>query len=577
MKSYLAVLLGTFSVLLIAMWVIFLMFFGKMASGEYAIAKAHADFIAKCDLGDIDILGDSTANAAFIPSQIGPQVRNLSFGAGTPIELYYVAKSILKCPNRPKAVILAFVPSSFATNSFYPELGRTFFWERAIEYNVVSFSDSLEVLKYSRQFNDTLIAGPKSLFDIDYRVKAFLFCLKFPPYLLPEVQKSALPKLQALAAAQLRRIPGLGPKHVTAPGQKQAEQASLPGPLPTGPMMYNQTILDNGHHFYGTDSNGGDRLDHDAYRNDDHTAPLKDFYMRRTIAMLSANGIKVFLVEPPRDRSSAVHYTPALINGYQAYLAGLQSSTPYVHLISQGFPIWDPVLFGDNLHLNLRGSLNFSAGIREALVAAGLVDPGYSESLTPANLYAHASSDPNSWVMQASGTDEISQAADVVLPQLAFPPDAEAWLYSTKSQGANAAPAPSGVRAPPVKLVAKMNYAASILVKNVNADQASLQLVWPGGFEGKVSWSFERHQITYAGMATSLNSGVTICPGGWVELFLSGRSGPSTGSYSGPAVSLTDPQNASAYLYNLSLEPGLWPTNYCPLQPGEAKTVNIAG
>jgi hypothetical protein len=72
-----------------------------------------------------------------------------------------------------------------------------------------------------------------------------------------------------------------------------------------------------------------------------------------------------------------------------------------------------------------------------------------------------------------------------------------------------------------------------------------------------------------------VNSGVLFCPTGWVELFLSQKTGPAVGSPAIPTISLAASHTASAYLYNMTLERSMWPTNYCVLQPGEAKTIPL--
>jgi hypothetical protein len=546
MKRYLAALIIPFSVLLLFGWAVARFAYGAIESGEYQVAKAPLNIIGTCNLGDLDVLGDSTVSADLFPSRIGPGVRDLGFAALTPVESYFTVQSILKCPQRPESVAFSFAPSEFGFNPLYPASVKTFFWLRSFAYGVIDYQDAMDVLKYSKAFNDPLYTGASSLFDIDYRLKSFCYATRFPPYFLPRFRFY----LSLLVKGQVPRFEALNRE------------------------IYDQTITENGHHFYGMDPQGGAVLDHDADRTDDGISPMTDFYFRRAIEALTQNGIQVFLIEPPRNETSAAHYPPGLVDIYQNYLLDLQWASPDVHLIGNGLAVWKPELFGDESHLNVRGAMIYSDIMRRMLAVADPALVTYGDTqLTTRNLYGAGTPSAAFWSKPATENADRIAPGDTDLPKLNAASGNPAWLYQ--------ADPPEGttgwhnLQAPAVKLDTGSYFAASILIKNVNADQAALQVKWPDGTQGKIIWDFSQQQSRYAGTANKVNSGVLFCPTGWVELFLSQKTGPAVGSPAIPTISLAASHTASAYLYNMTLERSMWPTNYCVLQPGEAKTIPL--
>lgn len=538
MARYLATFTGMFVIVFVFAWVFLSLNFDHYLPAVDFINLAHNRIVEKCDLGNFDVLGNSEANADVMPSRIGPDMRVLGLTAGTPVETYYIAKRILKCPNHPHAVLLLFNPAALGSAPMFPAPEKTAFWEEAF---TVPWLNYAEIQKYSQQFNATIITGPPSLFGLDFRIKAILYRLNCPAYW------------------------GLYLQHIV---HLEMQPKVLKEFYYKNNLLYSQTMLDGGHHFYGfraeagaylPDGKGGFMLDHDAYRVDDKIDPFEDFYLRRTIHDLTTNGINVYYVDAPMNNFSVVHYPPDLIPIFQNYLAKLEAREPGFQVIGSGFPAWQPVLFGDRFHLNLRGSLIFSDYIRRALIAAGRSDVTYSDAdLKPANLYTNA--DGGNFftpIHELNDPGEISPASDIPPPPVAYPVNASALLVK------------QGVQAPSLDLAANGIYAAGIFIKNINAAQASLQVSWPGGFAGTVQWNYGSREITYSGNANQLDSGVAICPGGWIELFLSVNTGVAPGPYQGPKIFLSG-TNASAYLYDMTLEHGLWPANYCTAQSGEA-------
>jgi hypothetical protein len=546
MKLYLV----AFAAPILALFSIFWTLLGagvvKPADPDFWINKAHNSMIAECDLGDLDILGDSSSVADLLPSRIGPGVRDFGFDGGTPIEAYYISQAMLRCSHRPRVVLVSFVPTTLSANLPLPGHPGTFFWTEGVKFGVINMDDAQEVLVASRTFNNTLNVGARTLWDIDYRLKALLYLAKFPPYYASDIRSYALSHIAGNVAA------------IRAQSRDLLER----------------TLADEGHHFFGTQADGGTDLDSDANRSGNLVSPLADFYLRRMIKAFAASGIPVDFVEPPRNLTSAIHYDPGLVANYQAYLATLQRTEPNFHIIDQGFDIWDRTLFGDARHLNLRGASIFSDEVRNSINSAGQnVITFQAAYLQTKNLISVAGGSRPIWQIlgSRSGT-EVRPAVNIALPALAYP-TSMAWRYeapadATRNNGV-------GIQSPTLGLDAATSYAASVFLKEIVTDKASLNVHWPGGTDGSITWDFRQHETIYSGTANPRNSGVIICPGDWVELYLSANSGPESTLYPGPTVALSANHHASGYLYNATVERGLWPTNYCTLKLNEAKRIPL--
>ena len=419
------------------------------------------------------------------------------------------------------------------------------FWARAVEYHIIDRAGTMQVLQDSRKYERDF-AGPKSLFDFDYKIKAALYTAGFPPYFFPDLQTYAQDRLKrhSNSGADLRAV------------------------------VYRETILDAGHHFYGTDAQGGASLDLNASLPALSVSPLKDLYLQRTIANFRKRGTTVYLMEPAQNSISTSRDAPGLIKDFQKYLLGLASIGPGVVMLDSGFPSWDQVLFGDYEHLNLRGAQIYSEDTRRDLRAAGRRDLTYADNdLKPDNLFAANGLALTGWHETASTPEATLEATPTVaVPALQYPVSAPVFSYSVAAQSA----ARAGIAAPALSFQpeAEVVYVASIFVKNINAGQASLELP-AGGALSTIAWDFTQQKITYAGAARPDNSGVVICPGGWVVLYVNSLAGNNAGISDRPTIKLSGKGTFSAYFYNPSLEQGLWPANFCTRQPGEGTTVSL--
>jgi hypothetical protein len=125
------------------------------------------------------IVGDSSADAAFVPRYKEGEVFNMSLGGGTPIDAYYYLKTYLSHHSPPKKVIISFSALSFQSKeellshcllsgSFdYVEMVKAIFSDEKIELSDLYTSPGpLEPIKNSIMFNKIKILLNITLFKL---------------------------------------------------------------------------------------------------------------------------------------------------------------------------------------------------------------------------------------------------------------------------------------------------------------------------------------------------------------------------------------------------------------------------
>jgi hypothetical protein len=116
---------------------------------EYPSWRAKQLMLARCDLGDVIILGDSRAAVDIVPAQLPIRATNLAVGGGKAIEAYAALTRVLACPSSPKLVIVSFDASHFTR----PDL----FWERSVRFGFLSAADVEALRNASLRIGDTSV------------------------------------------------------------------------------------------------------------------------------------------------------------------------------------------------------------------------------------------------------------------------------------------------------------------------------------------------------------------------------------------------------------------------------------
>lgn len=94
---------------------------------------------------------------------------------------------------------------------------------------------------------------------------------------------------------------------------------------------------------------------------------INQYYLDKIMTLAAEHGIAVFLINPPMNQASYKTYDNSVYETtVDQYLEGLQKK--YSRLCVLQTNVWLPnTMFGDQLHLNKRGTSSFSAIVRERL------------------------------------------------------------------------------------------------------------------------------------------------------------------------------------------------------------------
>jgi hypothetical protein len=291
---------------------------------EYAMWQARRDMVSSCSLGRIVIQGDSRAAAGFLPGRLG-DATNVAFGGASSVETYYAAEQILHCAKAPERVLLSLSPHQFSQT--------TFFWNRSVPFNFLSFRELEEIRRTSRALNDPAFYGTPKLGDWDAILEDALHAAYFPSYYTRYIVNHLLM------------------------GRWKDNHAA-----------YAETLATRGQHYYGT-VNGisvaTDEVDLKTFT----THPLFDAYLKRLIDAYAARGVPVDFVSVPINRITYDRLPQAFIDGEQRYLESIAATHPNFRVIGPAVVAMDDADFGDEAHLNEHGAAVFSDRVAAWLAA----------------------------------------------------------------------------------------------------------------------------------------------------------------------------------------------------------------
>ncbi len=293
---------------------------------EYAMGEARRQLLAQCQRPSLVIQGDSRPAAGLIPSRLGPETVNLSFGGSTPLEVYYFSQKILACGSAPRRVLLNISPQLF--------MKPPYFWDRTALFGWLSFDQMEEVRRLSRRYGDTTFYGAAKFGDWEAVLENALHAVSFPSYYTSYIANH----------------------------------------LVVGRMGANRAVLERtrsslGQHGYGRDNGSADLAD----EADIHTfvpSPVLNAYMDRLLDNYATHGTRVDFVAVPLNRATYDRLKPGVVDDFQAYLDQLAARHPNFHLLGHAIEWRDNAWFGDSTHLNTFGAERFSDEV-QALLARG--------------------------------------------------------------------------------------------------------------------------------------------------------------------------------------------------------------
>lgn len=287
---------------------------------EYAAWSAKQDLVARCDMGDLLVLGDSRAGAGMMPTLLPGNGINISVGGAKPVEMYFFLRRALACPNMPHHVLLSIDAGHFHSTDT--------FWERSARFGTFSVADLHQIEAVARETGDESLFDERRSDGFPNLLRDFLYATSFPTLNFASMTRGGL---------FLRYSHNLEERDTT--------------------------LRARGHHLFG-DAPGDDALADDASLDTFQVLPLEGWYFNRMLQEMQARGIRVDFVTTPVNEATAAHITPKLRQGFADYLAAAARRYPNFHVLVPPIPSLPDRYFGDVFsHLNQAGAERFSRSL----------------------------------------------------------------------------------------------------------------------------------------------------------------------------------------------------------------------
>lgn len=259
---------------------------------------------------DVIILGDSSANAAYVPEYLSDDTVNLALGGLSPVENYYTLKDWLDHNAPPKVCYISFFDSLLSLDGY--------FWTRAYYAHRYSLGENIEMIKTAFHYDEKTILKEHPLLDmISYEL--YLPNKYITPFLNASFNQRYDSNDAAVKAADLH-------------GGRYIAQWITSGYDPVGVDSYASLVVN----------------------------PIFDYYYRRMIDLCYENGITVRIIKLPLPETSV--FGDGYEESFYSYYDALVQEYP--GLTVDRFPLYPNDLFADNRHTNTHGALRFSAELK---------------------------------------------------------------------------------------------------------------------------------------------------------------------------------------------------------------------
>ncbi len=279
---------------------------------EYPARQYLKNVIASDTDYDVLILGDSRAMADLMPEYMGDSCVNLATGGATAIENYYYLKDYLKHHPAPEKCVILFAPFHYS----YMDN----FWERSVYFNELGVSQTAEVLKNAKD------CGSETVLREHFASDLIANRLRFPNVYLP-----------ALINA---RFVG-----------RYAENRAVLSELESS----------RGYAPFGTEQGSSDLNYETSYERlrESGDADLIRLYLRKTLDLCEANGIRAYVLQAPMNHASVEKLQEGFVKGYTLLMRSFSDLHPNA-VVEMQIPDYDNALFGDASHLNAEGAEKFT-------------------------------------------------------------------------------------------------------------------------------------------------------------------------------------------------------------------------
>lgn len=251
-------------------------------------------------------LGDSTANAAYVPEILSDASINLSLGAITPMEAYYILQDWLDHNDAPKVCYISFLD--------YHMKDTLAFWSRTMYTHRFRLDQNLEMMKAILEY------GEGTAIETENYVTDFIaYELRLPNKYITSLMNASFNQRYE-ENVEARRLSALHGGRYIARGTEEYKTS--------------KTIKFNEFEVH----------------------PLFDRYYRRLIETCMENDIQVRLVKLPLPDNQK--FTESYKEEFQAYYEELKEDYPDITV--DWIPTYKMEYFADRNHVNSHGALQFS-------------------------------------------------------------------------------------------------------------------------------------------------------------------------------------------------------------------------
>jgi hypothetical protein len=307
-------------------WVVFMPL--AFLDPEYPAWAAKSELLARCDLGDVVIVGDSRAAADIMPALMGEKATNLAVGGGESVEAFSAVRRALGCPKPPRLVIVSLNPGQFV----HPDL----FWERTVRFGFLDSGEIANLAIASRASHDWSIYENGHGDGLTGVVRAALYSVRFPTLYFGSLLKGGV----FLRLWDNRRA--------------LAER-----------------LASRGQYFFGT-APGCSEVAIEGHLGAFRPLPVLDLYFDRMLGLLAARHVQVAFAAMPVNRETVAATRPAVAADFAAYLRRYEAKYPEFHVIGPSLIGWPDRFFGDDFsHLNPDGARRLSSRLAICLATGG--------------------------------------------------------------------------------------------------------------------------------------------------------------------------------------------------------------
>ncbi len=287
---------------------------------------------------DTVILGDSVANAAYMPELLSDSTINLSLSGSTPLENYYTLQEWLEKHDPPKTCYLSFTDDHF--------LFFSTFWTRVMYSHRYSLEDNIAMLRATVDTGKTGVWNMGTIWDF-IAYEAWL-----PNKYITAFMNAGFTQRQQVNAGNTALIELHRGRYV---GRSVYQYA--PAEV--------QTV--------------------DIFR----TVPPFESYYKMLIGLCIENGIQVRIIRLPMPENCV--FTDEYRETFYSYYNALQAEHPGVTV--DWFPHYGNECFIDKHHMNDYGALRFATELKALYPGDFGVEPPSAEQIAGINDYISLETD----------------------------------------------------------------------------------------------------------------------------------------------------------------------------------------